>query len=111
MFEAVVRVLNIEGSHKENTPNLVPGKEKNQFMSIILLQLTKDRPSFVTVMSKKGRFDKDALPINPRMYKKGTFGGRGGGGGERRGVSLFLSHTHLQKHFLSISLQRMKKMI
>ena len=62
-------------------------------------------------MSKKGRFDKDALPINPRMYKKGTFGGRGGGGGERRGVSLFLSHTHLQKHFISISLQRMKKMI
>ena len=50
-------------------------------------------------MSKKGRLDKDALPINPRMYKKGTFGGRGGGGGERRGVSLFLSHTHLQKIF------------
>ena len=31
-------------------------------------------------MSKKGRFDKDALPINPQMYKKGTFGGRGGEG-------------------------------
>ena len=54
-------------------------------------------------MSKKGRFDKDPLPINPRMYKKSTFGGRG--------VSLFLSHTHLQKNFLSISLQRMKKML
>ena len=53
-------------------------------------------------MSKKGRFDKDALPINPQMYKKGTFGGRGGegAGGEGRGrgweegsVSLSLSHT------------------
>lgn len=110
MFEAVVRVLNIEGSHKENTPNLVPGKEKKPVHVYYFTSINK-RPSFVTVMSKKGRFDKDALPINPQMYKKGTFGGRGGGGGERRGVSLFLSHTHLQKHFLSMSLQRMKKMI
>ena len=46
-------------------------------------------------MSKKGRFDKDALPINPQMYKKGTFGGRGGEGAgwEEGSVSLSLSHT------------------
>ena len=52
-------------------------------------------------MSKKGRFDKDALPINPQMYKKGTFGGRGGEGAgwEEGSVSLSLSHTHLQKSF------------
>lgn len=39
-------------------------------------------------MSKKGRFDKDALPINPQMYKKGTFGGRGG-----ECLSFSLTHT------------------
>lgn len=44
-------------------------------------------------MSKKGRFDKDALPINPRMYKKGTFAGRGGGG-VRGGECLSFSLTH-----------------